>query len=116
MMLRLWIEWDPVAGDIFSYHLEVERPYARVPAVGETIDLPRTRFGLAHAEIEQINWDYELPNLILESWEEAEGAKYERLIETGFHLTTDSRPGCMRCARAANDATDTGKHRDEPEL
>lgn len=71
MILRLWINWIPEDGRISGYHLEVDRPYGRVPTVGETIDLPTTRFGTSHLSIEGISWDEEMPNLRLGNWEES---------------------------------------------
>ncbi len=101
MILRLWINWIPAEGQIWGYHLEVDRPYERVPAVGETIDLPTTQFGTSHPSIEGINWDEELPNLRLGEWEESEGDNLDKVKAAGFHLSDAQRPGCRQCARVA---------------
>lgn len=102
MMLRLWTYWQPKADPQtgpFGYHLEVVRAYDRVPIAGETIDLPTTRFGTAHAVIERVGWDHALPNLTIGDWMEADGAEVAWLTEAGFHQSADSRDGCLYCRR-----------------
>lgn len=109
MRLRLWANWDPKdARRIFGFHLEVERPYARVPIAGESIDLAETRFGLAHPVVEHVTWDEEMPNLVLGTWEEAEGAQLEQLTEAGFHVTDARATGCSYCV--AKGLIDGGSH------
>ncbi|MFN2465442.1 MAG: hypothetical protein ABR598_04160 [Candidatus Dormibacteria bacterium] len=99
MRLRLWAYWEPSAADEMNagYHLEVERPYARVPVVGESVYLPATRFGQSHPEIARVQWgEGEVPDLILGTyWNESEGASLDELTEAGFHQRDGSE--CRYC-------------------
>jgi hypothetical protein len=102
MRLRLWANWEPATPNSrpYGYHSEVERPYDRVPIAGETLDLPVTRLGLAHAVIERVSWDEEMANLLLGSWDEAEGAQLTSLTEVGFHMTGAPHTSCRYCQKA----------------
>ena len=98
MKLRLWANWSPTAEErSYGLHLELERPYSRVPAIGESIALPRTAHGASRPIIENVYWDEALPNLILGAWEEIDGAERSELTEAGFHMTDASVPGCEYC-------------------
>ena len=99
MLLRLWAIWEPADhGRPSALHLEVERPYGRVPMAGESIDLPKTGFGLAQPVVESVNWDEEAPNLVLGGWKEVEGARRAELTEAGFHGIGERLANCRYCA------------------